>query len=261
MAASNNVPAVMTTVQITEFLAQDSWSSATMTEISEHLSLNKSTCFRILKTLESLGYIKFDEATKRYSLGYRFIAIGERARQLNTYISIASSLLEEMEHPEVTFVLVKRTADNYLTYVAKREPTLPIRLRFSGDIFPIPYGALGKCFLAFLPENEQQEILQKEAAEGSLPQYTSRTKTSLQLYEQELAAIRKEGVAESDMEYVETLSSIACPIFDSEGRIVLGIGAYMLSHYKPMIDTESVKQQVKLVAQKITAAISGLDIQ
>src|SRR5690606_24281609 len=107
MTKSNNVPAVVTTISIIEFLLKDEWESATMTEISENLDINKSTCFRILRTLETLEYIKFDENTKKYSLGYRFIFIGERAKQLNSYINIASAILEELAHPEITFVLVK----------------------------------------------------------------------------------------------------------------------------------------------------------
>lgn len=260
MSTNNNVPAVSTAFNIVDFLSKNDWESATMTEISEELNINKSTCFRVLKTLESLDYIKFDELTKRYSLGYRFIVVGERAKQMNTYISVVSNILAEIAHPEITFVLVKRTTDNLLAHVVKQEPTLPIRLQFSGNMFPIPYGAMGKCFLAFLPEEEQTSILARALTNGSLPQYTSRTKTAVDQLKADLEVIRQTGIAESDMEYIDTISSYGCPIFNKEGDIVLGLGAYILSHYKPMIDTDSVKKQLKLTANRISEAIEGLEI-
>ncbi|WP_162805742.1 IclR family transcriptional regulator [Sporosarcina sp. PTS2304] len=257
---ANHVPAVVTAFNIVEFLSKSEWKSSSMTQISEMLNLNKSTCFRVLKTLESLGYIKFDDLTKQYSLGYRFVVIGERAKQMNTYISAVSTILEKIAHPEITFVIVKRTSDNFLAYVAKQEPTLPIRLQFSGDMFPIPYGALGKCFLSYLPKDEQVSILEKQQINGVLPQYTTRTNTSLAQLQNELETIRSTGFAESDMEYIDTISSIACPILDENGEIILGLGAYILSHYKPLIDTDSVKKLLKSTAEEISEAIIGLEI-
>ncbi len=261
MTTTNAVPAVVNAISIIEFLSQEKFESATLTEISDTLFINKSTCLRILRTLEAKEYLKFNADTKKYSLGFRFVMLGERAKQLNTYIDIASSILEEHAHPEVTFVLVKRTVENKLMYVAVQEPSLPIRLKLSSETFPIPFAGVGKCFFAFLPENEANDILDKIVENGKLPQYTPNTITSVEEFKSQIKKIQLEGIVESNKEYIRDISSVACPILNEKGEIVLALGGYMLEHYKAMIDMEGLKKEMKEIAEKISKAIQGLTIE
>ncbi|MEH7249467.1 IclR family transcriptional regulator [Neobacillus niacini] len=261
MNATNAVPAVVNAISIIEYLSQEKCESATLTEISDTLLINKSTCLRILRTLEAKEYLKFNMDTKKYSLGFRFVMVGEKAKQLNTYLEIATSILEEHAHPEVTFVLAKRTAGNKLMYVVVQEPRLPIRLRLSSETFPIPYAGVGKCFLAFLPENEAKEILDEIVVDGKLPQYTPNTITSIKEFKAQIKKIQLEGIIESNKEFVPDISSVACPILNEQGEIVLALGGYILEHYKEMIDIEGLKKDMKEIARKISKAIQGLMIE
>src|SRR5512137_313130 len=50
--------------------------SLSLTEIVATLELNKSTAFRVLSTLETLGYLERDPATRRYRPGLKVLQLG-----------------------------------------------------------------------------------------------------------------------------------------------------------------------------------------
>ena len=253
------VPALDSSLKILELLAKQEYQSATLTEISSATSINTSTCLRILRTLEEKSYVVFEPGAKTYSLGAPLIALGNRAKEVNDYIQVASVYLKELVKTGFTFVLVKRIRETSLMYVAKEEPSLKVRLTVSmGDSFPITAGALGKCFYAFLPDKEAEEVLKKLIVDNQLPQYTKNSLLTLEELKNQTQKIRGELIAESHEEYSLGISAFACPIFDSNGEIVLGLGTYIPKSIIGEINLEDLKSIMKKVAQEITEAISTL---
>ncbi|MEH7247801.1 IclR family transcriptional regulator [Neobacillus niacini] len=259
MEIQSAVPALDSSIKILELLAKQEYSSANLTEISTALSINKSTCLRILRTLESKDYVVLESASKTYSLGPPLIALGYRAKEINNYIEIASMYLKDLVKTGLTFVLVKRIRDVNLMYVGKEEPPLKVRLTVSmGDSFPIPAGALGKCFYAYLPEKESAKILENFIVNENLPKYTQNSITLLDELKEQAIKIREDGIAESHEEYSLGISAYACPIFDNDGNIILGLGSYMPKSLIGHIDSAELKAIMKSTAKEITEAISSL---
>lgn len=259
LTAQNKVPSVDSAIRILELLTKEEFREATLTNLSTVLDINKSTCLRILKTLAFNDMVRYDETLKAYSLGPNLIPLGQRAKELNDYIKVASSFLPALAKLGITFVLVKKSRNSDLMYVAKQEPPLKVRLTISsGDSFPIPAGALGKCFFSYLPEKEAERILAKSLKDGQLPNYTPNSILSIEELRQQKEKILKDGIAESHEEYSPGISGYACPIFDNDRNILLGLGAYLPSTLKNYIDTNELKQLLKKAAADITTAISSL---
>ncbi|HXF83058.1 MAG TPA: FAD binding domain-containing protein [bacterium] len=63
------VPAVARAIRILRYLDQQGGRGATLAQIHRALSLNKSTCHNILKTLEQFGILDYVPLTRRYALG------------------------------------------------------------------------------------------------------------------------------------------------------------------------------------------------
>src|SRR5512138_2807833 len=51
-------------------------SAFTLDELTKRTGLDKSTVYRILRTIEKSGYIRFDPEDGLYSLGLRFMELG-----------------------------------------------------------------------------------------------------------------------------------------------------------------------------------------
>jgi DNA-binding IclR family transcriptional regulator len=79
---------------------------------------------------------------------------------------------------------------------------------------PFHATAMGKVLLAFGPES----LLDEVSAEGLRP-YTSRTVTSREELERDLAQVRRDAWAYAPEQYVAGISAIAVPLRDSEERV------------------------------------------
>ena len=54
--------------------------SMTLTEISERADMRKGTMVRVLTTLEEEGFVRYDEISKRYSLGMSIYVLSSTKR-------------------------------------------------------------------------------------------------------------------------------------------------------------------------------------
>ena len=96
MEKKYSVPAVNTAFKLITLLSRKRYQNSTLTEIANALSLNPTTCFRILYELQELSVVKYDQRTKRYSLGPYLVVLGERAKEHLYDLSIINSYLEKM---------------------------------------------------------------------------------------------------------------------------------------------------------------------
>lgn len=252
------IPSVHSALRILELLAKEQYKSCTLSEVSKALSINKTTCLRILKTLQMQDFVQFDEGAKRYSLGTYLIVLGDRAKEVNDVIRIAKSFMPQLcKEIGQTIVLAKHAGNHQLMYIAKEEPNESIRLTISvGESFPIFSGAVGKTYLAFLEEKEAMEIIDEVMVDGQLPRYTNHSITNLEVYLENLRTIREEGIAESFEEYTPGIAGLGCPIFNSKGEIVLILGAFR-SSVSNYFDNQTSRNLLQKCAREITHAISN----
>ena len=65
-------------------------------ELAKAAELHTSTTFHLLKTLLSLGYVRRDEATKRYFVGSRLFALAAGAADEVELINVCTPVLESL---------------------------------------------------------------------------------------------------------------------------------------------------------------------
>ena len=63
--------------------------SMTLTEISERADMRKGTMVRVLTTLEEEGFVRYDEISKRYSLGMSIYVLSSNAFQFISVVEAA----------------------------------------------------------------------------------------------------------------------------------------------------------------------------
>ncbi|WP_284035672.1 IclR family transcriptional regulator [Neobacillus sp. 114] len=249
-----HVPAVHHSVSILKLLSRYKYSNSTLAEISQALSISKSSCMRILKTLEEERMVSYNQSTKRYSLGPSLVVLGSRASEQIDYHSLAKPLLEKLtSETSLTSFLVERISGDRLMYIAKEESTGMIQIKISvGNRFPIKDVSYGKWFLAYMEENERDEILK-----GGLTQITPYTITDISEYIKTLDVIRKDGVLVSKEEYIEGVVAVSAPVFNSNRDIQLVIGTLGFSTYMTEKDIDAVVQKVKDTANEFTSKLAG----
>jgi DNA-binding IclR family transcriptional regulator len=183
--------------------------------MARELGLSKAVVHRILQTLVARQMLALDQESRLYRLGPGTAALGARAlRDFDLRTVAASSLrrLHDQTRETVTLTTVVPGGRAYVDQiVSTHEVTMTVEL---GRRFPLHAGSSGKCVLAFLPEQQREEILRAE-----LLALTDSTPTDAAVLREDLARIRELGYATSAGERQADAGSVASPVFGLDGDV------------------------------------------
>jgi DNA-binding IclR family transcriptional regulator len=220
MSISTAVQTVDRLVKIIESFSS-SRRSWTLTDLSEHLDLPKSTLHRFLCSLEAHGILRQDEASKQWHLGYRLLVWGSLAQKSTALQDVARPIMRDLtaETGETTLLTVYQTQE--VICVEKVESSHPVRLALEvGVRRPPNAGASSKALMAFLPEEEIDKIVRSQG----LPKLCVNTITDRDELNAELKRIREQGYAQSLEETDLGAWGVATPIRGWEGEVIAAIG-------------------------------------
>ena len=203
----------------------DSFSSSrpswTLTELSEHLSLPKSTLHRFLRSLSAHGILRQDEDSKRLHLGYRLFVWGNLAEQSTALRDVARPVMRDLVAETGETALLTVCHAHEVVCVEKVESSHSVRLALDvGTRRPPHAGASSKVLMAYLPGEEIACIVREQG----LPQLCVNTITRQRELEAELARIREQGYAQSLEETDLGAWGVATPIRDWDGQVIAAIG-------------------------------------
>ncbi|HBV89176.1 MAG TPA: hypothetical protein DEF42_21590 [Desulfosporosinus sp.] len=251
----SEVPAVEAAIQILKYLSSYKNKLSPLSDISKNLSINKSTCHRILKVLEDYHIVFFNSETKQYSLGTYLIELGARASEFTNYLEVIRPILRWLcTETKQTSVLLEPISDTKLMYVAKEETNSPIRMTVSiGRQFPLTSTSFGKCYLAFSDKAEANRLIN----EIGFKQFTSKSITNVQQFKNELDKVRLNGYALSLEEYTPGVFGIAAPIFDVQGKVILVIGCVGLAHQSYCPPINRCAELITEAARRVTELLGG----
>ncbi len=194
--------------------------SLSLAEITASLSLNKSTAFRILATLESSGYLERDPTTRKYRPSLKVLQLGFLAINRLEVRQVARPYLEKLsqEVNETVSLCVLHGAD--IVYVDRiRNRAIVGVVLDIGSHVPAHSTTVGKILLSNLPADE----LQKRLEVSNLERYTPRTIIDRNTLLTQLSVIRENGYAVSDGELAVGLRAAGAPIRDMSREVVAAI--------------------------------------
>ncbi|CAB3392928.1 IclR family transcriptional regulator [Kyrpidia spormannii] len=204
------IPSVDQAAKILQLLSRVQHRHKTFGEICDTLGIPKTTCLRLLRTLSMHGLVWYDQKRHTYSLGPALVVLGARAEEALDYLQLARDTVSRIaEETGLTTVAAQRLRRNRLTYVAKADSHGEVHVTVSlGQQFPIDRGSFGKCFCAYMDDNDLKDV----AAARYSPEFLD-----------ELADIRRKGFAVSREEQVKGINGVAAPVFDSSGQVLLAV--------------------------------------
>lgn len=220
MPTSTSVKTIDRLVRIVDSFSA-SRSSWTLTDLSHHLGLPKSTLHRFLCSLAAHGIMRQDEETKRWRLGYRLFVWGHLAEQSTALHDIAKPVMRELvaETGETALLTVYQAHE--VVCVEKVESSHSVRLALDVGVRRPPHaGASSKVLMAYLPEDEVACIVRDQG----LPELCVNTITDEDELEAELTRIRSKGYAQSVEETDLGAWGVATPIRDWDGEVIAAIG-------------------------------------
>ncbi len=195
--------------------------SLSLTEIVAITALNKSTAFRVVSTLEALGYLERDSDTRCYRPGLKVLRLGFAALNSLEMAQIAQPYLKALSEAcgETTNMSIRDGAE--VVYVARNaaaQQIFSVNLQ-RGSRLPVYCTSMGKTQLIDLSRQELCALL----GEGPYVKRGPNTITCLDALMTELSNVRQQGYAVNDEELAAGLRSVAAPVRGPEGLVVAAI--------------------------------------
>ncbi len=188
----------------------DAEKELSLQEISERAGITKSSTFRILFTLEALGYVGKNAETGKFQMGLKVLESARKVRASLGILQVARPLMEALRRKFGETVNLAVLQNDQIVYLEIIEGSHAFRM--TGDVgarVPAHASAIGKAISAFLPKS----ILKSLLDHGSLRRLTPNTITNRAELAKALARVRQQGYALDDEEVDLGASCVAVPIF------------------------------------------------
>lgn len=184
-------------------------------ELSEKLGYHKSTVSRLLRVLETNGFLWQHPKTRKYHLGASAAEIGRTVIQYlgGHLITIAQPYIDDLRNSvgESVGLEVMSGHSTIMAYNA-RLPQL-VRVIFDvGERLPVHVAVGARAILAFSPPEVVNSLVK-----GKLKKFTPNTIVDPQILKSRLKDFRQQGYATDFGEFDVNVYAIGAPIF-SHGR-------------------------------------------
>jgi DNA-binding IclR family transcriptional regulator len=192
--------------------------SVSLTEISEFAGLTVPTAHRMVRALQSRGYVTHDPITGHYGLGPSVMKLaqvllvrGEQDRLLTLSMPHLEALRDLTDETVSLHVSIGNSRVCIAEFVSHQDVRMAMGV---GRVFPIYAGAAGKALLSGMSESALDEVL---GGEAKLVLPGSSTVITASRLKRELMSVREDHYATSDGETVVGATAIAAAVFGPRG--------------------------------------------
>ena len=200
-------------------------------ELARRLQLPRATVFRMLNTLECMGFLQRVNGND-YQLGLAVLRLGFEFLSSMDLTELGQPVIEQL-CTEVDFACHIVVLDGRsIVYVAKVQPSRPLTSSVRvGTRLPAHATLLGRVLLGDLSLPELRVLYPEE----HLERFSSRTPDSVMDLYDLVQADRARGYVYGAGYYENSISTIAAPVRDHTGRVVAALGATLPA---PGVDSE-----------------------
>ena len=173
----------------------------------------------LINTLTTLGYLQQNADNQKYVLSLKLLSFSNTIKVQNSIIRTVHPYLEQisLKYGEIAHCGVAQ--GDSVIYVDKVESSRSLSINTQiGTKNYLHCTGVGKCILAYMPEDEQQHILA-----GPLKALTFNTIVDPRQLQAELRHIRADGYAMDNEEVEVGLSCVAVPVFSAPGQVSCSI--------------------------------------
>jgi len=239
-------------------LSEFSRQTPTLTapELARRLDVPRTTVFRLLVTLENLGFVERARNGREYQLGTAVLKLG--------FEYLASLSLTELSRP-----ILQRLRDelNYSANLVIRDgrDVVYIQKVASGSIFtssvhigtrlPAHATVLGRVLLSNHDFHELSELYPEEKLQSHGPNTPA---TVADLYKL-LRTDRERGYVLEESFFESNISTIAAPVFNEEGQVAAALGITVPGVHIPAEQRDMLIEKVKAAARHLSECLGPVD--
>ncbi|KAB7896085.1 DNA-binding transcriptional regulator KdgR [Rouxiella sp. S1S-2] len=191
-----------------------------ITELSQRVMMSKSTVYRFLQTMKSLGYVDQEGESEKYTLTLKLFELGAKALQNVDLIRSADIQMREISRLTRETIHLGALDEDGIVYIHKIDSMYNLRMHSRiGRRNPLHSTAIGKVLLAWGEQNDVDALL----ADMQFTRSTEHTVMDAPSLVKVLEQVRSQGYGEDNEEQEQGLRCIAVPVFDRFGVVIAGL--------------------------------------
>lgn len=219
-------------------------AGARMSKLAQKVDLPTSTAHRILSVLVSEDLIAYDDNTKKYHLGFRFYALGEKARKFDIREKFHSALKNVSEKTgETTYLMIRAGNDAFCLDRIVGSYPIQVLTTEIGQRRPLGIGGGSLAILSSLPDDICGSIIKANA--DRYPEFMARTADDVFKM---VRKTRRDGFALSQKNIdVETVG-VGVPIINEQGKV---LGAISVAGINTRMKPDRRRKIVEIIRSEI----------
>lgn len=248
------VPALQRGMQLLGQFTRDE-RELTGAELSRRLGLPRASVFRLLQTLEQMGFVERIGESASYRLGVAVLRLG--------FEYLASMELTEHGRPIIDELCARTGLSAHVVVRDGREVVFVAKAAARSLIFnSIQVGArlpahatvLGRLLLADLSLDDLRQLYRGVELEA----YTAHTPTSVAALKKMVDADARRGFAVSQGGFESGISTVAAPVFDDRHKVAAAVSVTIAAQQVTAQALEGIVQEVCAAARRLSQRLSHL---
>ncbi|MBT3992292.1 MAG: IclR family transcriptional regulator [Rhodospirillaceae bacterium] len=223
-------------------------------EIAKELGIPRSTVFRLMQTLEFMGFLEKVKNTSDYRLGVGVLALGFEFLASLEVTELARPVLEKLRDDTgfSAHLVIRDGWDVVFVVKAAAKSTFASAVNI-GTRLPAHGTVLGRMLLADLSTVELKQVYPT----GKLSKFSDQTPTTLGELTKILEQDRERGYAISEAYFENGIGSIAAQVRDSSRRVVAAINVTYQDGTVERADVEGkILQRVLQAAEELSRQLN-----
>lgn len=223
-----------------------------LADIAQAVNLPKPTVLRILATLEYAGLVCREPDSKRYSFANRINSFAGKVLLSSPVRSPRHAILEELVEQVGETCNLSIPFGAYAQYLDRVEVSWPVPVKFGpGSRVPLHASASGKIFLGYMSKRGRDRFL----TQAPLIAHTPNTVVEPIRIVADLAAVRQNGYAVDNGEFLPGISCVAVPVRNIAEKVVAAVAISAPGDRFSVREMMDCLPAMRSAAQALTATI------
>ncbi len=214
-----HIPNVVKTIAVLKLLSKNP-KGMTQLEISKATGYTTSIVFRLLATLQDFECVEKNPTNNAYTVSNKFVSFAYQSKNEDDLFENSIDIMREVRDTLMETTMLGVLLDDEFIMIEQQLGKHSFNFTASvGMKAPLHTSAPAKAVLAFLPEAEKLEIVNRIKFE----KYGEAAAKNSEEFLHMLSIAKEKGYATDNEEYVRGMNCVGAPIFNACGYPVAAI--------------------------------------
>ncbi|WP_180863906.1 IclR family transcriptional regulator [Klebsiella pneumoniae] len=227
----------------------------TFAELHRLVDMPEATAYRVVQTLEYMGFLERNARTNTFSLGMNVLRLGFEYIASLDVAQVGQPVIEQLRDISQCSSHLAIRDGRDIIYIARVSAAgSRINQVSVGTRLPVHCTSLGRMLLTDVSRSEFEQLFPDERLPGNAPGQLYDREALWQMVQQDKAR----GYVIGESFYRHGISSIVYPVFNRSGRVAAVVSILVPSDEIPQSDRERLQNDVSMAADKISGFLGYL---